>query len=202
MNKKLVSMLLIALLVGLSFGGTFAQTPTPPWRLFTSVNVPGATGDVSVMLVPGESPNTWVIIVGGTTPWAVTPYGVTPPNPPGPSDLVAVAKKLATDEMKKLPQDANLAADVKVLSEIYKGIAAQVPDPLDTIDKLIMATRYARESGLAPARVPVWEPWVKAVGTWLQSQKDAGKIKTAQDCKLLWIAIGEGLVAPGEKPKK
>jgi hypothetical protein len=118
-----------------------------------------------------------------------------PPEPPLPPSPAAAAKQLAIDAAKKLPQGAELVADAAKLAQIYAGLAKMIPAEIDSIDKLIVANRYAREAGLGPLRAQVWEPWVKELGVWLDAQRTAGAIKTVDDCKAVWTAIGEGLAS-------
>jgi hypothetical protein len=85
--------------------------------------------------------------------------------------------------------------DCQKLAAVYGTLANQIPKTIDSIDKLITANRYAREVALGPQRARAWEPWVKEMGAWLDAKRTAGAIKTVDDCKPVWLAIGEGLAA-------
>jgi hypothetical protein len=119
------------------------------------------------------------------------PPGPTPPIPPTPVEEV---KKLALDVAEKLPAEGR-QEDAQKLAAVYKVMADQIPKTIDSIDKLITANRYAREIALGPQRSKVWEPWVKEMGVWLDAKRAAGAIKTVEDCKPVWLAIGEALAA-------
>ena len=125
---------------------------------------------------------------GHGRPGATLP--VPPPAPPTPAEA---ARQLAAEAARKLPRDANLAADAQKLSEVYKSLSGQIPAPIDSLDRLITANRYAREIALGPQRAEVWKPWVAELGQWLDRQRASGAITDVKDCRAIWIAIGEGL---------
>jgi hypothetical protein len=197
--------------LGLVFGAA-PRDAAAPWKPFAACSVPGADGKpVAVMLTPGPTPGTWALIVAGTSPWNLAPMGdpqpvppvpPTPPEPtpppvpppPAPDTPAQAAKKLAVDAAMKLP-DEGRAQDAQKLAAVYKAMADQIPHSIDSIDKLITANKYAREIALGPQRAAVWQPWVKELGLWLDAQRAAGSIKTVEDCKPVWAAIGEGLAA-------
>jgi hypothetical protein len=175
----------------------------PPWKPFAACSVPGADGKpVAVILTPGPTAGSWALIVGGTAPWSVTPLGDAPPpppTPPGPTPAppsptpADAARKAALEALEKLPQGPELVQDAQKLATVYKTLADQVPKTIDSIDKLIVANRYAREIALGPQRSAVWAPWIKEIGVWLDAQRASGAIKTIDDCKPVWTAIGDGL---------
>jgi hypothetical protein len=178
----------------------------PPWKTFAVVTAPTVDGKtVSLILTPGPVHGSWAAIVGGASMWQLVPIDQpAPPNPPGPNPPptppvppgpAEAARKLAVAAVAKLPQGPDLVQDAQKLASVYKLLADQIPGTIDSIDKLITANKYAREIALGPQRAAVWEPWVKEVGTWLDGQRASGVIKTAQDCKPLWTAIGEGLAS-------
>ncbi len=177
----------------------------PPWKPFAPCSVPGADGKpVAVILTPGPTAGSWALIVGGTAPWSVTPLGdsppapptppgpTPPPTPPPPTPADAV-KRLAVEAAQKLPQGPELVQDAQKLASVYKTLADQIPKTIDSIDKLIVANRYAREIALGPQRAAVWEPWVREIGLWLDAQRASGAIRSVEDCRPVWTAIGEGL---------
>jgi hypothetical protein len=187
-----------------SSGPSSLDTP-PPWKPFAAFSVPGADGKaVAVILTPGPTAGSWALIIGGTAPWSVTPLGDSPPappTPPGPTPPptpppptpAEAARRLAVEAAQKLPQGPELVQDAQKLASVYKTLADQIAKTIDSIDKLIVANRYAREIALGPQRSGVWEPWVKEIGRWLDAQRASGAIKTVEDCKPVWNAIGEGL---------
>jgi hypothetical protein len=167
---------------------------------------------VAVILTPGPTAGTWALIIGGTAPWSLAPLGdtppvppippgPTPPTPPSPTPAEA-AKKLAVEAVQKLPQGPELVQDARKLASVYKTLADQIPKTIDSIDKLIVANRYAREIALGPQRAALWEPWINQIGLWLDAQRASGVIKTVDDCKPVWTAIGEGLATTKGVPKK
>ena len=192
-----VGLVLLGSALGAGPASTLSSGPSsadaaPPWRPFVACSVPGADGKpVAVILTPGSTPGSWVLIVGGTTPWSLAPLGDAPPvpptppvPPPPPSPTPAeAAKKLAVEAIQRLPQGPDLVQDAQKLAAVYKTLADQIPKTIDSIDKLIVANRYARELALGPQRSAVWEPWVKEIGLWLDAQRAAGVIKTVDDCK-------------------
>ena len=189
---------------GLVFGGEPA--PLKPYAFFSG---PGLDGKpVMVLLVPGPSGN-WALVVGNSSIWQLTPIGEPvppgppPPTPPTPPPVpptpppaptpAEAAKQLAIDAAHKLPPGPELVQDAAKLAGVYRALAEQIPKTIDTLDKLIVANRYAREIALGPQRAVVWEPWIKELGLWLDAQRTAGAIKTVDDCKPVWTAIGDGL---------
>ncbi len=192
-------------------GPGFGQSPrgtAPPWKPFAACFALGADGKpVPVMIAPGPVPGSWVAIVGGSCVWQMTPLdlpappppvppappGPTPPPPPPPTPVEDV-KRLALDAAQKLPAEGR-QEDAQKLAAVYRAMADQIPKTIDSIEKLITANRYAREIALGPQRSKLWEPWVKEIGAWLDAKRAAGAIKTVEDCKLVWLAIAEGLAA-------
>ena len=195
-------MLLFAPSIALSAGPAVSSQPSPastapPWKPFAACSLPGADGKpVVVILTPGPTAGSWALIVGGTAPWSLTPLGDTPPEPPPPPPNptpAEAARRLARDAFQRLPQGPDLVQDAQKLAAVYKTLADQIPKTINSIDKLIVANRYAREIALGPQRAAVWEPWIKDLGLWLDAQRTAGAVKTVDDCKPVWAAIGEGL---------
>ncbi len=193
---------LAALLAGLGRTPSPGQA-TPPWKPFVPNMVAGVDGRPRpAILVPGPVPNTWVIIVGGSSVWCLTALEPTPtptptppnPAPPAPPTPAEQIQKLAREAAEKLPA-AGRQEDARKLAAVYRALADQIPAPIDSIDKLITANRYAREIALGPQRSKVWEPWVKEIGQWLDAQRAARTIQSVDDCKPVWRAIAEALTA-------
>jgi len=111
------------------------------------------------------------------------------PIPPPPPLPIEALKKLVADAAAKLP--AATRADAQAMATIYAEVAKAVPSPIDSTEKLIVATKMAREMALGPARAAAWEPWVKEVGTWLDANKASFPDMAAW--KGAWVAIGEAL---------
>jgi len=198
-------MLLPALMVSAWFAGSdlvlgqSARDVAPPWKPFVACTATAFDGQsVAVMLTPGSSTGSWVVIVGGSAAWQIAPLDSTviptpDPTPPTPSpSLEEEAKKTAVDAAQKLTAEGR-QEDAQKLSAVYRTLAGQIPKPIDSIDKLIAANRYAREIVLEPKRAQAWEPWVKEMGTWLDAKRTAGAVKTVDDCKKVWTAIADGL---------
>ena len=179
-----------------------------PWKPFVAATVPGNDGQpIALILTPDRATGSWVIILGGTTPWRLTPMSDTPtppspvppappspaPIPPTPPTPAEAAKNIVIEAARKLPHDPQFREDAQKLSAVYKLLANQIPAPIDTIEKLITANRYAREIALGPVRAAAWTPWIEQLGKWLDGQRAACMIKTIADCKTVWIAIGEAL---------
>mgnify|MGYP000330217104 CR=1 FL=1 len=188
---------LAAILAGLGRAPLLGQT-APPWKPFVPSAVTGLDGQpVPAILAPGPTPNTWVVIVGGSRVWQMTalespipnPPPPTPPAPPTPAEQI---KTLAFAAAEKLPA-AGRQEDARKLAAVYRALADQIPGSIDSIDKLITANRYAREIALGPQRSLVWEPWVKEIGRWLDAQRAGGTIRSAEDCKPVWRAIADAL---------
>ena len=187
-----------------SFGLVFSQSArdvAPPWKPFVACTATASDGQpVAVMLTPGSSTGSWVVIVGGSAVWQIAPLDSTviptpDPTPPTPSlSLEEEAKKTAVDAAQKLPAEGR-QEDAQKLSAVYRTLAGQIPKPVDSIDKLITANRYARQIALEPKRAQAWEPWVKEMGVWLDAKRTAGAVKTVDDCKKVWTAIADGLAA-------
>ena len=196
-----------AFLPSVDDAGRLIWTPTVLMDSGLTAAAPNtATGD-SAALVDGKPRRlkwkAYIVFDGQPIPPGPTPPPVPPPMPPVPPPPVPppvpptpieAAKALAISAAAKLPQ-AGLGEDAKKLAAVYKSLANQIPKTIDTIDKLIVANRYAREISLGPQRAAVWESWVKELGTWLDAQRTAGTIKTVVDCKAVWVAIGEGLAS-------
>lgn len=200
-------MLLPALMVSAWFAGSdlVLGQPTrdaaPPWKPFVACTATASDGQsVAVMLTPGSSTGSWVVIVGGSTAWQIAPLDssvIPTPDPPSPTPslpLAEEAKKTASDAAQKIPAEGR-QEDAQKLSAVYRTLAGQIPKPIDSIDKLITANRYAREIALEPKRAQAWEPWVKEMGVWLDAKRTAGAVKTVDDCKKVWTAIADGLAA-------
>jgi hypothetical protein len=210
--KWLVTIVLEMVLLFLVTGWIFAaavQDTSPPWKPFTACFAPGSDGKpVAVILTPGPTSGSWVAIVDGSTVWQIapleqktpspTPPGPTPPPSPTPADEI---KKLTLDAVQKVPAEGR-QEDAQKLAAVYKTLADQIPKTIDSVDKLITANRYAREIALGPQRTAAWEPWVKEIGAWLDAKRAAGTIKTVEDCKPVWLAIGEGLAAVKSQTKR
>jgi len=177
--------------------GQSPRDPSPPWKPFAVCFAPGLDGKpVAVVLTPGPTQGSWVAIVGGSAVWQLAPLSEPSPPAPPPSPLTPAdeAKKVASDAAQKLPPEGR-QEDSRNLAAVYRALADQIPNSIDSIDKLITANRYAREVALGPQRARVWEPWVKEMGAWLDAKRAAGAIKTVDDCKPVWLAIAEGLAA-------
>jgi len=208
-------MLLLVLIAAVWFAGPglgLGQSPrdtAPPWKPFVACSAPGSDGKpVAVMLTPGSTTGSWVVIVGGSAVWQIAPLDQSslpspvPPTPPSPATPADEARIVAVNAAQKLPAEAR-QEDAQKLAAVYRTLADQIPKTIDSIDKLITANRYAREVALGPQRAQVWEPWVKEMGAWLDAKRTAGAIKSVDDCKPVWLAIAEGLNAvKGPGPKK
>lgn len=210
MRLRCILLFAVALAAWLA-GPVFGQSPgptAPPWKPFAAYTVVDADGKPApVIITPGPAPGSWAAIVGGSCVWQMTPLDVpapppVPPTPPGPTPPVPPipptpaedVKKFVLAAAEKLPAEGR-HEDAQKLAAVYRALADQVPKTIDSIDKLITANRYAREIALGPQRSKVWEPWVKEIGAWLDAKRAAGTIKTVEDCKPVWRAIGEGLAA-------
>lgn len=200
-------MLLPALIASVWFAGSglalgqSARDVAPPWTPFVACTATASDGKpVTVMLTPGPSSGSWVVIVGGSAVWQIAPLDssvIPTPDPPLPTPslpLAEEAKKTAFDAAQKLPTEGR-QEDAQKLSAVYRTLAGQIPKPVDSIDKLITANRYARQIALEPKRAQAWEPWVKEMGAWLDAKRAAGTVKTVDDCKKVWTAIADGLAA-------
>jgi hypothetical protein len=203
----LVTVVLAVVLLLPVTGWIFAAGPqetSSPWKAFAVCFAPGSDGKpVAVVLTPGPTTGSWVVIVGGTNVWQIAPLDQPSPPPvppPSPTPLEEV-KKLVLDAAQKLPADGR-QEDAQKLAAVYKTLADQIPKTIDSIDKLITANRYAREIALGPQRAAVWEPWVKEIGTWLDAKRAAGTINSVEDCKGVWQAIAETLAAVKGLPKR
>lgn len=189
---------LAAVLAGLGRAPSLGQT-VPPWKPFVPSMVTGPDGQpVPAILAPGPTPNTWVAIVGGSRVWQMTlldaPPNPPPPTPPAPPSPLDEVKKLVLAAAEKLPAEGR-QDDARKLAAVYRALADQIPGSIDSIDKLITANRYAREIALGPQRNLVWDPWVKLIGLWLDTQRSRGTIRSVEDCKPVWRAIAEALEA-------
>lgn len=167
-RKRLLTCVQVVTLAILCCGWSSAASPAdqpPPWKPFAASFCAGSDGKpIAVMITPGATSGSWVMVVGGTAVWQLTPLaepvpptpGPTPPPTPAPI-LAEQAKRLALEAAQRLPAEGR-AEDAQKLAAVYKTLADQIPATIDSIDKLITANRYAREIALGPTRTKVWEP--------------------------------------------
>jgi hypothetical protein len=118
--------------------------------------------------------------------------GPGPNPPPTPTNLTEQADAIAYTAAMKLAE-AGRADDAAKLSAIYTKLATEIGGKLTTADQIVKATRLAKEMALAPERVAIWESWSTEAGKWVNDQVTAGKIKTMDDYKAVWVGIGQGL---------
>lgn len=112
------------------------------------------------------------------------------PGPvPPPDDFAAAVEQLAGDEAVKVGDKTSAG----VMAEVYARLAERIPAEIDSADKLITATRYARVSVFDPATLAKWEPWTAALGTWLDARTKDKTLSTMDHYKQAWVAIAAGL---------
>jgi len=184
----------------------WACLPTKGQRFFLVVKLPN---DTQAAIFSTKTPGSYAIVlstaVGGKPALAIADFNVggpVPPDPPpgpgpppNPPDLVAAAETVACEAAMKLAD----RSDVLTMAGVYSGLASHIKctanpkGEIDTPDRLITATRFARETALRPERAPAWNAWSAEVGTWLESRRTPTG-GTMDVWRNVWLAIGRGLV--------
>jgi hypothetical protein len=180
-------------------------------KLFVAFEIPVGEGKAVAFIAPDQVTGKYLMVVCrstdlpgltflplGSLPVPPVPPGPNPPNPPGPDppvpptpvDILAEAQSRSTAAAAKVP--GVTAEECAKVGAIYKALATQVPNPIDSLDKWIQASKGARAMLLTPDRATAWDTLFTELGPWLDSQKTAGKL-TMSNLAAVSAAIGEGI---------
>jgi hypothetical protein len=105
------------------------------------------------------------------------PTPAPPLNPPGPVTPPAPSLPLAELQLLATTGSTLPAAEAAALAASYDALAAQLGTTISSVEQLALATRVQQLAVLAaPGRLMAWQPWIAAVGNWINTQQKTGKI--------------------------
>jgi hypothetical protein len=171
-----------------------------PVALGQAFAVPSTAGTTQAILVDSATPGQRMAVVayaGQDGKLTMLAYVLVPLATPGPTPTPALTglAKVAHDLAVEVGPTDGRPTDAKRLAEAFRAVASQIAaGALTTPEAIVAATLTANQAALGDRRAK-WAPWAERLMVTLNTEAEAGRLKTPAEHQKAWLAIAQGLEA-------